>query len=171
MEQHFASKDWVAAARAVPRRVLVVDDVPEIARVMKLAAETLTTPPLDVTVVHSGEEAIGVLFRGQYDLVISDYRMSGADGLEVLRLARCANPAGYRWLMTAFNEVPASADRVRAAGLDALVQKPVTTALLFRMLVGTFRGDARLIARLRDAAEGLVYNEEVEPGAPSFVRA
>lgn len=171
MAHKLASDPWVAAARIAPRRALVVDDVPEIARVMKLAAETLRMPRLEVSVVHSGAEAVGLLERGPFDLVISDHRMPGVDGLEVLRVARCANPRGYRWLMTAYDEVPASPERVRAAGLDALLQKPVSAALYLRMLAGTFAGDARLIARLREGAEALVHNEAVEPGAPSFMRA
>lgn len=164
-----ASADWVKVARATPRRVLVVDDVAEIARVMRLAAQALARPRLEVAVAHSGEEALAALWRGRFDLVISDYRMPGVDGLEVLRVARLANPRGYRWLMTAYNEVPASPERVRAASLDALLHKPVPTDLFFRMLSGTFAGDARLIGRLREAASSLVYNEEVEPRAPASV--
>lgn len=162
---------WITAARDARRRVLIVDDVPEICNVMRLAAERLVGPRLEVTTATSSEEGIALALRGGFDLVVSDYRMPGADGLAVLRTARCAHPAGYRWLMTGYNEVPASPTDVRAAGLDAVIQKPVTTALFFRMLRGTFGGDARLVDRLRDEAQALLYDGEVERGAPAFIRA
>ncbi|HUR69814.1 MAG TPA: response regulator [Candidatus Thermoplasmatota archaeon] len=157
-------------ATTSPRKVLVVDDVPEICRVMKLACERLAQPKVDVTIVTNAEEAVQLLTRAKFDLVVSDFRMPRADGLRVLRAARCGNPRGFRWLMTGFNEVPAAPDEVRAAGLDAVIQKPIPTALLFRLVEGTLSGNMVLVRRLREEAEQLVYTNAIEPGAPASLR-
>lgn len=171
MISNLAEERWIAAARDAPRRVLIVDDVPEICSVMRLVAERLVSPRVEVTTATSSKEGIELAMRGKFDLVVSDHRMPGADGLAVLRMARCAHPAGYRWLMTGYHEVPASPVDVRAAGLDAVLQKPVTTGMFFRMVRGTFGGDARLVDRLRDEAQALIYGNELESGAPAFLRS
>ena len=66
-------------------RILVVDDDPQIRRVMRL---TLTAQGYEVSDAKSGEEALERLHGENYDLVLLDMNMSGMGGIKVCRRLR-----------------------------------------------------------------------------------
>jgi excisionase family DNA binding protein len=68
-----------------PARLLVVDDE-QIVR--DLLAATLTSTGYEVDSATDGSRAIEMLNSGSYDLLITDVRMPGIDGLTVVREAR-----------------------------------------------------------------------------------
>ena len=71
------------------RRVLVIDDMPAVARAVARALRGH-----EVVVCEGGEEAIALLGRDQtFDAVICDLNMPGRDGIDVYEFARVANPA------------------------------------------------------------------------------
>jgi EAL domain-containing protein (putative c-di-GMP-specific phosphodiesterase class I) len=75
-----------AANDAPPRtRVLLVDDEPAIARSL---ARLLGAAGHDVTSAHGGEEAVALLANASFDVIVSDIRMPGMDGLTLLRAIR-----------------------------------------------------------------------------------
>jgi signal transduction histidine kinase/HAMP domain-containing protein len=67
------------------RRVLVIDDEPQIAR---LIAERLAPFDVDAAVAHSGAEALERLRAEEFDAVTLDILMAGMSGFEVLRALR-----------------------------------------------------------------------------------
>ncbi len=69
-------------SRMFGRRILVVDDEPEIAAML---AEILEIEGADVTVAHDGELALALLDVASYDAVFSDLRMPGMDGIALYR--------------------------------------------------------------------------------------
>ena len=80
-------------------KVLVVDDDRLICWSLKRA---LMRAGYAVSVTNSGEEASEILQKNSFDLVITDFKMSGINGLEVLEeVKRCCPPA-KSILMTAF---------------------------------------------------------------------
>lgn len=68
-----------------PKRVLIVDDEPQIRRVLRL---TLTAQGFDVRAAADGEAALDLLHDWHPDLVITDLNMPDVDGLEVTRRIR-----------------------------------------------------------------------------------
>ena len=62
---------------SVPRRALIVDDEPEIA---KLLAEVLAQQRVDSDIVLNGMAAVERLRDGDYDVILSDLRMPDLDG-------------------------------------------------------------------------------------------
>src|SRR5216684_8866933 len=66
-------------------RILVVDDDPQIRRVMRL---TLTAQGYEVSDAKSGEEALERLNSEKYDLVLLDMNMSGMGGIKICRTLR-----------------------------------------------------------------------------------
>ena len=68
-----------------PYRVLVVDDEPQIRRVLRLA---LTAQGFDLRVAADGETALDTLRDWPADLVITDLTMPGMDGIELCRRIR-----------------------------------------------------------------------------------
>ncbi len=66
-------------------RILVVDDEPQIRRVMRT---TLSASGYEVADARSGEEALERLSSESFDLVLLDMNMPGAGGLETCRAIR-----------------------------------------------------------------------------------
>ena len=69
-------------------RILVVDDDPQIRRVMRV---TLTGQGYEVDDAKSGDAALEKLREERFDLVLLDMNMPGLDGLETCRLIVHAN--------------------------------------------------------------------------------
>jgi DNA-binding response OmpR family regulator len=66
-------------------RILVVEDE---ARIAAFIEKGLRANGYTISVAESGEEALGMARIGDYDLVVLDLGLPGADGLEVLRRLR-----------------------------------------------------------------------------------
>jgi CheY-like chemotaxis protein len=67
------------------KKILVVDDEELIT---KSLLKLLTTEGYNATVVRSGKEAIEKVKEGNFDLIISDVRMPGIDGIETIKQIR-----------------------------------------------------------------------------------
>src|SRR5450432_3789455 len=71
--------------RRAPARVLLVDDEPAISRGL---ARILTSAGHVVSTARSGEEAVAQFGTAMFDVIVSDIRMPGMDGLTLLRSIR-----------------------------------------------------------------------------------
>lgn len=107
------------------REILVVDDLAEIGDFFRALMRRMKEFDIHLTTETDSERALDLVRANQYDLIISDFRMRQVDGVEVLSGARRAHPDGLRVLMTGYNEIPTSMERIRQAGIDAYVQKPL----------------------------------------------
>ncbi len=119
-------------------RVLLVDDLPETLAVL---GEQLQTLGLQVDAQASGSAALQQLkaeaAAGRaYDVLLVDWRMPAPDGMATLRAMRQLLSAGMppSILMTAYNE-PVLWQQARAAGVDAVLVKPITASALHDTLV------------------------------------
>jgi len=99
------------------RHILIVDDEPKVAFFLRQALERLNRN-YRVTIAHSGEEALEVLGRSSLDLLVTDLRMPGISGLELIRRVRESSPQTRVILITAYGseEVKVEAYRLDAHG-------------------------------------------------------
>jgi DNA-binding NtrC family response regulator len=112
-------------------RVLIVEDD------RHLREGLLTTLRLEgytPTAVSSGTEALDVLARATFDVVLTDLYMTPASGLDVLRAARQARPDTIVVVITGSPTIAASIDAVRAGAWDFL-PKPFSATHL-QVLLG-----------------------------------
>jgi two-component system KDP operon response regulator KdpE len=110
-------------------RILVVDDDPQIRRVMRV---TLTGQGYEVSDAMTGEAALERLREAAFDLVLLDMNMPGLGGLETCRLIRAQSEIAIIMLTVR----DAETDKVAAldAGADDYITKPFNTPeLLARM--------------------------------------
>lgn len=110
------------------RRILIVDDAPEFAHLVKDALATMQIP-LQVTVYLSGEEAWLEALKTRFDLVITDLRLPGISGTELIRRIRQRFPKIKIIAVSGLAEAGLN-ERTRAAGVDAFYRKPVEIPLL-----------------------------------------
>lgn len=100
-------------------RILVVDDDPQIRRVMRV---TLTGQGYEVDDAKTGESALEKLREERFDLVLLDMNMPGMGGIETCRAIRSQSEIAIIMLTVRDTEV----DKVEAldAGADDYVTKP-----------------------------------------------
>jgi len=83
-------------------RILIADDHDALRRGL---ARALTSASHEVEEAPNGNQAIERLHEGHFDVVLSDLKMGGSDGLDVLRTTKALHPSTAVILMTAFGSV------------------------------------------------------------------
>jgi DNA-binding NtrC family response regulator len=101
-------------------RILLADDHDSLRRGL---ARALADAGHTVDEAANGNLAIERLHGGAYDVVLSDLRMGGSDGLDVLKTARALQPQAAVILMTAFGTVHTAVEAMRHGAFD-YVTKP-----------------------------------------------
>lgn len=115
---------------AVPaHRVLIVEDRDSLRRMLR---EALAGEGYEVETASDGEAAIERLGDEGYDLVLTDLRLPGVSGLEVLAAAREAQPATPVVVMTGYGTVATAVEAMKRGAFDFL-EKPVEIEDLFRL--------------------------------------
>lgn len=114
-------------------RVLLVDDDPELRAILELALTGL--PGVALTPAESGEQALALARSSPADLLLTDYKMDGMTGLQLLLELRREN------LVPRLGSVMLSGDddetlpeRAKAAGAREFWRKPVSPAKLRRFV-------------------------------------
>ncbi len=107
-------------------RILIVDDQREVRRALRSAIGTLEIEA-DVLDVPSGEEALLEISSEAVDLLISDIRLAGISGLELLGKLRRRKPDMKVILVTGLMDATIR-QQVADAGADAFFIKPITMA-------------------------------------------
>ena len=141
--------------------VLVVEDKESLRAMLE---EMLKGEGLEVLGVGSGAEAIERLRGGErVDLVLTDWRLPGADGLAVLDAAKSVDPALPVIVMTAFGSIATAVEAMKR-GAEDFITKPVDPDLL-RLLV------ARGVERRARRKESLLFAEAQSRLMPPIVGA
>lgn len=112
-------------------RVLVVDDEEDIRETLQTLLPRLL-PGLEVATAGSASQALETLRGERFDLVMSDYRMPGMDGLELLREVHRRDPRMPLLLFTAYPE-PRLAKEAQHLGI-VFVAKPLASRELSRVV-------------------------------------
>jgi two-component system, response regulator, stage 0 sporulation protein F len=107
-------------------RILLVDDQRDILRLLHSTLDTLGHK-LDIFEAPSGEEALLEATRHRFDLLVSDYKLPGITGVELMKKVRAKNPDVKSILITAMNDKK-TRDEMLAAGAIAMFDKPIPLA-------------------------------------------
>ncbi|MCC7383982.1 MAG: sigma-54-dependent Fis family transcriptional regulator [Deltaproteobacteria bacterium] len=101
-------------------RILVVDDHENI---LSLFTKVLGGSYMVVT-ASDGVSALAQILAGAFDVVVSDVRMPGADGFEILKVVKARAPETEVVLMTGFGAIDRAVEAIRL-GAYAYIQKPL----------------------------------------------
>lgn len=104
------------------RRILVVDDEPDIADSLVDLLHILV-PGAAVEQARSGEQALDLLRRHHVDLLVTDFMMPGLNGVELLREAKRLDPRLANILVTAYG--PEIVEEANGPRPDRLLHKPI----------------------------------------------
>jgi len=123
---------------------LVVDDQPSFRRVLRTS---LATSGFAIEEARSGEEAVTILTRSNFDLVLLDVNMPGIGGVQACREIRARMPK-IGIVMVTVQDGESEIVTALEAGADDYITKPIR----FRELVARLRAVLRRL-RIEDAAE------------------
>ncbi len=138
-------EDPAAPAPAPKRTVLCVDDEPGILSALK---RSLRSSDVAVITATNGAQALEFMAELPIDLVISDMRMPGMDGAQLLERICRDWPDTVRILLTGYSDVAATILAVNRGRIFRYLQKPWDE----RELVETVREGLELRQRLKDEA-------------------
>ncbi|MGH7819955.1 MAG: response regulator, partial [Candidatus Binatia bacterium] len=100
-------------------RILLADDEDAIRESL---AQVLAEEGYDVDTAADGDLALAALDKAEYDVVITDLRMPGADGLAVLRRARDLAPQTLVLLITAYASIETAVEALRQGAHDYILK-------------------------------------------------
>jgi CheY-like chemotaxis protein len=163
------------------KKVLVVDDEIELCEIISDELRVFGAFPVSA---QSVEQALKVVTGQKVDLVISDIRMPGASGIELLNVIRRSRVDLPVVLITGFADITVA--EALACGAEAVVSKPFDLDALFRLcerlvkpLTERWIRESQLSAPEMQAEESLSYgrggffvrhNEGALPGPGTLLR-
>ncbi len=129
-------------------RILIVDDN---SASLSSLGEALSREGYSVTLAASGEEAVVLGEQHDYDVVLTDLRMLGVDGLQVLRAFKNSRPETVLIVMTAFASMDTVVDAI-SAGAHDYISKPFELDQM-RLKIRQSMEQAKLLRENRDLRE------------------
>ncbi len=140
-------------------RILIVEDKDSLRTMLE---EMLKAEGLRVDVAATGTGAVERLRAGErFDLVLTDWRLPGADGLAVLDAAVAQDPTLPVLVMTAFGSIETAVEAMKR-GAEDFITKPVDPDLL-RLRV------ARAIERRAQSRQSLLFADAQSRAMPPIV--
>lgn len=139
------------------RKVLVVDDDPVVG---KSFSRVLSQKGYVVITAQNGQEALNKLQEGEYDVVYTDIKMPGMDGLELAEHVKARRPWTPVVIVTGYGTT-ANEERAKAAGVSAFLHKPLSPEMIEGSAINALLGPAQIIVPQEQASP--VEKVQTEP--------
>ncbi|NOT58412.1 MAG: sigma-54-dependent Fis family transcriptional regulator [Deltaproteobacteria bacterium] len=140
------------------QRVLVVDDEANTRRVLEIMLQKMG---LATRVASNGQEALALAQRESFDLILTDLRMPGMDGLALLDALRAQKIETPVILLTAYGTVESAVHAMKSGAYDYIL-RPFDVEAVERTIT-------RALTTERTRRENLFLREEIEKGWGEFV--
>jgi CheY-like chemotaxis protein/predicted regulator of Ras-like GTPase activity (Roadblock/LC7/MglB family) len=112
------------------RHILIVHDEASVAAFLKKVLER-SNQKYRVSVAYSGEEALASLSQQDMDLVVTDLRMPGMSGLDLIRQVKTLSPDTRAILVTAYGSSTIEQE-ARSLGVVGYIAKPLKVDVLMK---------------------------------------
>jgi len=111
-------------------KTLLVDDDEFIRDSLKIA---FTTKGCPIRVAETAEDGLQAIKDEQFDIIISDFKLPGMNGLEFLKLATVTQPQAVNILITAYRDEYCFSEAIRI-GVTEFIEKPFSVKALVALL-------------------------------------
>jgi len=102
-------------------KILLVDDTPQI---LKSLERTLRNDDYEIFTAASSSEAFNIMQAVEIDLVITDERMPGLSGVDLLQMIKKHDPNIIRIMITGMNDIEVFKDAVNRGEIYRFFSKP-----------------------------------------------
>ena len=102
-------------------KILIVDDEPDMLKLLSMIIREKTS--YEVTTTNNPVEALDLAQKNPFDLVITDLKMPGLDGIELLDAVKQVDADIPIIIITAYSSVEAAAETIQKGGFD-FITKP-----------------------------------------------
>jgi PleD family two-component response regulator len=150
--------------RALPSRILVVDDDPLEA---ELIADRIASAGFEVARASNGEEALALLERQWYPLVITDWQMPVMDGIAFTQALRSRGTEDTYIIMLTMRDSSVDYERGYVSGVDDYLTKKVPDPELFARIHAAFNTLA-LRRSLRETQAALEQSVTIDAESGAF---
>lgn len=101
--------------------ILIVDDDEAELEAM---SDALSVQGYEIVSKSSGQEALNIMQKQPFDVILTDLRMPDVDGMEILRAAKSMDSQAQIIMITAYGSVDKAVEAVRAGAAD-FIEKPI----------------------------------------------
>jgi signal transduction histidine kinase/DNA-binding response OmpR family regulator len=119
MEEGTRPESVAQMAWGAKERILVIDDEK---RMCDSLEQLLVGSGFDVVTFQDSEHAAEEIRTGRFDLIISDIKMPGMTGLDILRTARKVDPQALVILLTAYGSLETALEAINQGAYDYLLK-------------------------------------------------
>jgi len=146
-------------------RILVVDDEMSL---RELLSEVLTDDGYDVTIASTAEKALRLFAEDPFPLVITDIRMPGMNGIDLLKKIKTENKDTQVIIITSHASLDTAVTALREGAYDYLI-KPFEDLDVISVVVGRALEKMSLVVENRLLLEKLRINNQELEEANSFL--
>ncbi len=105
----------------MPERILAVDDEPDMLKLLSMIIREKT--PYEIETTNNPLEAVELIKQGGFDLIITDLKMPGLDGIELFDAARQMQEDIPVIIITAYGTVESAMETMQRGAFD-FITKP-----------------------------------------------
>jgi YesN/AraC family two-component response regulator len=105
-------------------KILIVDDDEDILDAMQLILKNADQFESEITTVLDSKSAIAEIEKQEYDLVLSDFKMPGMNGIDLLTRVKDKHPKTSRILITGYPSIEVVKDAINKANVHYYIEKP-----------------------------------------------
>ncbi len=143
-------------------RILIVDDE---ASIRSSLLESLTAEGYNAEIAETGEEALARCHGTVFDLVVTDLRLPGVSGLEILQALRNQGNATPVIMMTAYGDVDTAVSAMRSGAYD-FIPKPFKLSAIKKQVRAALRATAEPRAN-QEISVAVGNADKADPVAPA----
>lgn len=110
-------------------KILIVDDEPDMLKLLSMILKEKT--PYEVTTTNNPVEAVELAKNGNFDIVITDLKMPGLDGLQLLEEVKKRDEDIPVIIITAYGTIDAATEAIEKGGFDFITKPFKKEQILF----------------------------------------
>jgi two-component system, probable response regulator PhcQ len=143
--------------------ILLVDDEVSIVRSLNRALRQAFPHSLLIDTCNSGDEALEMLRERRFDVIVSDLRMPGMGGMELLEKAAGVQPDCVRMILTGTSDFSTAQQAMNGFGVYRYLTKPWEIDDLVKHMGAAIQHSASLRAQREQALEWAASQGKISP--------